>query len=93
MAFGLFFLTASNCNSSLLHILQPQLLTGSSHHPCLQVSLSYSNVTFRQSGRTVLQCEGEVTARFLMRNCSLAMSSAKHRCGEGNGRNCFAFCF
>ena len=91
MAFGFCLLTAGNCNSSLVHNLQPQLLlTGIIYHACLQVSLLYSNLTFRPSGRRVLQGEGEVTALFLKRNCTLAMSSAKHRCREGNGRNCFA---
>jgi hypothetical protein len=41
----------------------------------------------------VLKNEGEVTARFLMRNYSLAKIRAKHRCGEGNGRYYFAFLF
>jgi hypothetical protein len=92
MAFGSCFLIAGNCNSSLVQNLQLQLLlTGIIYHACLPVSLSYSNLTFRPSGRRVLQGEGEVTARFLRRNCSLALSSARHRCGEGNGRNCFAF--
>jgi hypothetical protein len=78
-AFGFCFLTIGNCSRSSVHNLQPQLLlTGIIYHASLPVSLSYSNLTFRQSGRTVLQGEGEVTARFLKRNSSVAVSSAKH---------------
>ena len=92
-AFGFCFLTASSCNSSLVHNLQPQLLTGSNHHARLQVSPPYSNLTYWQSARTVLQDEGEVSARFLKRTQSLAPGSARHRCGKGNGRCYIAFVF
>jgi hypothetical protein len=92
IAFGFCFLTAGSCNSSLVHTPQPQLLlTGSNHHARLRVSLPYSNLTFWQSGRTVLHNEGGVSPRLPKRNYSLAMSSAEHRCGERNGRNRFAF--
>src|ERR1700674_2624721 len=48
MPFGLFFLTASNWNSSLVHTLQLQLsLTRSNNHSCLQKSLSCCNRTFK----------------------------------------------
>ena len=94
MAFGFCVLTARNCNSSLVHTLQLQLLlTGINHQARLRVSRPYSNLTFRQSGRTVLQNEGEANACLLNRNCSLAMSSAKHECGAEMGAITWLFCF
>lgn len=55
MAFGFCFLATANCNSSLAHWLQPQLLLiGIDHHARLPVFLSYSNLTFKDvAGRCV----------------------------------------
>ena len=55
MAFGFCFLATANCNSSLAHWLQLQLLLiGIDHHARLPVFLSYSNLTFKDvAGRCV----------------------------------------
>jgi hypothetical protein len=68
MAFGFCFLTASNCNSSLVHTLQPQLLlTGINHHARLQVSLPFSNLAFRDmAGQCV--CHASYLSNVLCRH-------------------------
>jgi hypothetical protein len=94
VAFGFCFLTATNCPTTFVHTLQSQQLrTGIIQYARPALPLQYSNLTIRQSGRTVLQDKGEVIARFLMHSHSLTLIRAKHGWAERTGVGTLLFTF